>query len=204
MTAAFTLDQLADMVQDDAGFEFKRKKFVDPFEVKKAYEVTITEQAVTESKNGWLQLEITLEAGGNKAKRWIMLPIFTEDKQSSEDPEKLAQMKQSAGTSLHSLLRAVDPEVFSVYSTIDKSGARWTFYDAEGNEISSEEKKLREKLVAKAVIATAELLRCDKASLVGQTCFYVRTEDARDTTKTYHNFYPAAPDNYELAEIVPF
>lgn len=204
----FDLTQLANSVGSDEGLELNRRqgKFKDPFELNKVYPVEITEQEVTTSKGGFYQvaLKLTTVKGdgsyGASSKRWIMLPVFSSEKASSEDPEKLKMLKGSFGDRLHSLLKALFPDDF-VVARMEKIGTIWHFYDKDGNEIDKATKTAREKLIGKAVIGAAAALESGDFPLTGKRMFYVRTQDKTNPEKTYDNFYSVQPDRYEAAEV---
>lgn len=205
-----TVITLADLAQEagDEGVDLSKKQgpYKSPFELNKAYKVKVTDQAVTQSKSGWTQVELSLDIvnsdGSTKkaGKQWIMLPVFSDEKQSSEDPEKLAQLQASWGKSLHGLLRATHSAVFSIYSRMDKNGKNWKFYDMEGEEMTKQAKTAREKLVGKAVLATAKRIVADNFSFVDTEFYYVQTQDSKSSPpKTFNNYFSEAPEKYELA-----
>lgn len=205
----FTLADLAEEAGDE-GVDLSKKQgpYKSPFENGKAYEVIVTEQKVTQSKSGWTQLEVSLDfvtangEGKSAGRQWIMLPIFSDEKKGSEDPEKLVSLQSSWGKSLHGLLRAVYPAIFSVYSRVEKNGRNWKFYDMDGEEMSKATKTAREKLVGKAVLASAKRLEDGTFSIVGHKMFLVQTQDVSKTpAKTYINFFGEQPEKYELAEV---
>ena len=202
----FTLADLAEEAGDE-GVDLGKKQgpYKSPFDNNKAYKVVVTEQKVTSSKSGWTQLEISLDfvtedgQGRSAGRQWIMLPIFSAEKQGSEDPEKLSTLQSSWGKSLHGLLRAAYPDIFSVYSRVEKNGRNWKFYDMDGEEMSKASKTAREKLVGKAVLATAKRIEAGTFSLANIEMYLVQTQDASKTpVKTYINFFSEQPEKYEL------
>lgn len=203
-----TLDQLASLGGDD-GVDLggKRGPFKDPFEVGLAYPVRITEQKLSTTKNGWTQVQLKLQPIksdgelGNGSNRWLSLPVFSPEKMSSEDPEKLNQLKGIFGEKLHGLLKAVDPETFTI-CRMEKIGGKWRFFDAlTGDEMEKAAKTAREKQIGKAVIGVASLLRDEKFDLTGRNLYYVRTQDKDKADKFYDNFYSVQPDKYAPAGV---
>ena len=207
MSELVTLESLIEAAGDD-GIELGKRKgeFKSPFELGTAYPIELTEVAITTTKNGYTQAELKVgivkSDGEVKAagKVWVTLPVFSEEKQAVEDPEKIKQLRGIFGEKLHDLLRAVDPAMYSVFSRAEKVGKTWHFYDAEGNEISSQAKVQREKLMGKAVIGAAQLLASGKLDLSGKRLFYVRTQDKNKADKFYDNWYSVQPDKFPLAE----
>jgi len=203
-----TLDQLAEMGEAEGGIELGKKSggFVDPFELGKAYAVEITLDEAATTKNGYLQraLELTqLDTAGavtnKKARRWLMLPVFTQEAQATLDPEKLNGIKQKSGENLHGLLRAVDPDTFSIYARADKTGKKWKFFDKEDNQISSPQMVQREKKMGLAIIGAAKEFVAGTRTVLGAKLYYVRTSDKKNPAKTYDNFYAEPPRNYPMA-----
>ncbi len=202
----FTLPDFAEEAGDE-GVDLSKKQgpYKSPFENNKAYQVVVTDQKITTSKSGWTQLELSLDfvtsdgEGKSAGRQWIMLPIFSDEKKGGEDPEKLATLQSSWGKSLHGLLRATHPEVFSVYARLEKTGRNWKFFDSEGEEMTKNAKTAREKLVGKAVLATAKRMEGGTFSIKGSKFYLVQTQDASKTpAKTYINFFSEAPEKYEL------
>jgi hypothetical protein len=202
--AAVTLDQLVDLAGTDEGVELgKRNVFKDPFDPGLAYEIEITEQTPSVSKNGYQQIVLKLDMveGGGSAKRWICLPIFSEEMRASADPEKLKQLKGMWGANLHNLLRAVDPDTYTI-ARMEKVAGKWRFFNSNGDEITKAEKDAREKLIGKAVIGAATLLYNGELNLIGLKLWYVRTQDKSNPNKFYDNFYSTQPDKFPPA--IPF
>lgn len=208
MTELLTLDKLADMAGEDKGLSFNRKngKFEDPFRLGLAYLVEITEQTISSTKNGYTQVALKLSivksdgSMGRSSFRWLTLPVFSSEKKAAEDPEKLEQLKAIFGERLYQLLRAVDPDTFTI-ARMEKIGTTWKFYDANGDEMSKTAKTAREKQVGKAVVGTAMALVSEQLSLVGRRLYYVRTQDRDSSTKFYDNFFSEQPTKYEAANV---
>lgn len=208
--STMTLQDLIDAAGDDEGLDLGRPDkgaFVDPFTPKYAYPIEITDQKVTTTKNGYTQVELSVgivtSAGDVKpaGRRWVMLPEFSADIKATQDPEKLAALTKRFGDNLHSLLRAVDNETFSVFAKTDKQGKKWTFFDFEGNVMSPVEKKARERDIGKAVTGAAKALTTGQYSLVGKRCYLVRNPSTKNPANCFDNFYGEQPTKYPLAEV---
>ncbi len=201
----FTLDDLID--SNDEGFNMGGQPKADKpfFNYGESYPVTITEVAVKASKSGYLQAEIALALpNGKKAGRqWLMLPVFTPEMREGMDQEKLNALKQSFGKRFHGFLRAVDPETYSVYASMDKNGKKWKFFDSDGNEMTAAQKKARENEVSAAVIkASAEIATGNvPEGMVGATLHLVVTQDKKDAKRTYLNWYSEEPTSYPAADL---
>lgn len=208
MSAAITLDQLA-AEGGDEGVELGKKSgpWVSPFELNKAYPIEITETEPTVSKNGYNQLVVKLgiiTSSGDVAaagREWVSLPVFSDEVRATIEQEKLTQLTDTFGKGLHNLLRAVDPDNYSVYASSTKNGKMWKFFDANGDEMSPTAKVAREKLIGKAIIGAAKRLLSGQMDLAGTRLFVVRTEDKKKPGKFYMNFYAKQPTSYEMAEV---
>ena len=207
MSELVTLESLVEAAGDAEMSLGKKGEFKSPFELGKAYPVELTEVAVTTTKNGYTQAELKVgivKSDGEVSpagRIWVTLPVFSEEKRSAEDPEKLETLTEAFGNRLHGLLRAVDRNTFSVFDRAEKTGKTWHFYDADGNEISKQAKVQREKMLGKAVLGAAKLIAEDKFPLTGKRLFYVRTQDKNKADKFYDNWYSVQPDKYPLAEV---
>lgn len=205
--STFTLDDLIDNTDD--GFEMSNQgaaKSDKPFfNYGESYEVTITAVEPKASKGGYLQAEVALQlSNGKKAGRqWLMLPVFTKEMANGMDQEKLNALKQSFGKRFHGFLRAYNPEMFSVYADMDKSGKKWKFFDSDGNEMTAAQKKVREGEVSAAVMkASADIATGNiPEGLIGATLYLVVTQDKKDAKRTYLNWYSEEPTNYPAASV---
>lgn len=206
--SVFTLEQLADMAGEDEGFDVGQKKaFVDPFQLKVAYPIEILDQKVTATKNGYTQLELAvgIVQGDGEVKgagrRWVMLPDFSADIKATQDPEKIKALTETFGKSLWDLLRAVDPSTFQVFDRAEKNGRKWTFFDADGNEMTPAEKTTREKMIGKAITGAAKAIVAGNLSVVGKRLYLVRNPSAKNPQKIWDNWFSTQPTKYAMAEV---
>jgi hypothetical protein len=208
MSAALSLQQLTSLAGEDS-VEIGNPKASAAsafFNDDSCYKLEITDVRTTQSKSDYNQVEVSLsivDGNGTLAKagrKWIMLPVFTENMLVAGDPEKLAQLKSIYGKRFHQFLRAVYPETFNVYARCNKSTKSWKFYDEHDNELSHADKRDREKAIGAAVVGAAKaLLTEEDLGLVGKRLYYVQSRDKKDPSRTYDNYYSSEPDNYELA-----
>lgn len=207
--STMTLQDLIEANGDDEGLELGRpqKAFEDPFTLKTAFPIEITDQKVTTTKNGYTQLELSvgiITASGDvkpAGRRWVMLPKFSDEIKATQDPEKLIALKETFGKTLHGVLRAADEATFSVFAKADKNGKKWTFFDFDGNVIPADVKKQREADLGKAILGTASLIEQGKYSLVGKRMYLVRNPAKNNPQKVYDNYYSDVPTSYPLAEV---
>jgi|SRR6185503_7892116 len=208
-----TLSDLAATVGENEGINFTKgktreegAKFESPFQIGLAYPITITEQNVTTTRNDYLQAELKVAIGHggnlrNAGKIWVNLPIFSEAKTQAEDPTRLNELRQFFGEKLHGLLRAVDGATFNIYDKMEKNGKKWTYFNADGSELTGKAKVAREKEMGRAVVGAAHKMYSGEYSLAGKEVFYVRTQDSKNPNKFYDQFYSTVPNKYPLASL---
>ncbi len=158
------------------------------------YQVEITGVAVTTSERGFHQLEIALSKvmGDDSLKkagrRWINLPVYSEELAESYDAVKFAQMKGISQDNLLGLLSAVLPNDFG---------------PAAGSVAERKEGAIgfAEAMVEAAVNETEY-----PVDLVGTRLYYVsvRGTKAKDPKtgefKTYDNFSAEPQDRFPMSE----
>jgi hypothetical protein len=208
VTSLVTLDMLADAAGDEEMSLGKQQgPFKSPFTPKLAYQVEITDFEVQTSKNGWDMAVVSLgivQGNGeikNAGKRWIMLPVFSEEMQAKEDAEKLATLRSSWGDRFHRLLRGALPEQFNIFARTEGKGKAFKAFDAEGNQLDRKAQENRKKEVGKLTLGAAKLAVAGKFSLVGKRLYYVVTPNEKKPGETYDNWFSSEPVAYELASV---
>lgn len=210
--AVLTLEELTALAGEQQMSLDSGKKFTSPFEPNVAYLVECTEQQHTVSKNGFNQLELSLSivestGGTRKAGRiWECLPVFSDEVAArladepglSEGDTKLEQLTSMFGRNIHGLLRAVNPDFWSVYARREKEGGRTVFYDADGHPMSKLERDEKKAALGKAVLGAAQAVLQGKLSFVGKRWYLV--EKATPAGKLYKNYFDQPPEKFPLAE----
>lgn len=183
--------------------------YKSPIEPNKAYAVEITAAVSKQSKNGFAQLELALSAvraDGTLVKvgrKWINLPHLTEAQRNLKGTEESAKFMKRNGETLHSILRAVDTQNFTVFASIDKTTNEWKYLDTNGVELSELERRTRGVSIGNAVKAIAALLAEGAeppVDLVGVRLYMVEVP-ANNGGQPFTNFYSQAPDSREVGSL---
>lgn len=156
------------------------------------YEVEITGLAVTESSGGFRQLEVALSKvmgdGSTKkaGRRWINLPVYSEDQENKYDAVKFKQMKGISQDNLLGFLAAALPGDFG-----PDAGSIQERKDAVIG--------LSEALV-EAFVNESEL----PIDLTGNRLYYVSVAgtktDAKGNIRHYDSFSAQPQDRFLMAE----
>lgn len=199
--------QLSDLAAMDTTVTLSKPKngsgektaYTSPFSSGEALPVVITGQDIKVTKNGFLQLELArsvIREDGSEVKAgrvWINMPVFTNDKASSLSNEDLVAKTDSFGKRLHDILRAADPEKFSIYKEIDRSTKPWTFVTHSGDVLDNDGKQARAEQIGAEIIAAAKAIVTGQMNLVGKR-FYMQEVPGKGEGQTYLNCYAELPE----------
>ncbi len=199
-----SLDQLAN--NGDEGFEVTTP-FAKKLKMEVAYPVKIVAETFSVSEAAGynvMKMELgVIQPDGSTTKGDTLfncLPVFSDEVQASSDPEKLKALKSNWGKQLLGILRAIDPQTWSVYYTSTKVNGKFRMFDYEGNEMNNADRKAREDYLSKAAIGVAKAMVAGKYSLLNKTCYFVWAPNKNPAKDPYANFWSVAPDKYPLAQ----
>lgn len=202
-----TLEQLAAQAPEGTGIDTQKRRLKADVQMNVAYPVEITEEVTETSEKGFTTYKPTLrilkQDGGtlDLGRVALVLPVFGQDLRNSRDEGDLEKMKQTFGQRLHGFLRAVRPQLFNAYASIDKSSKNWRFLDEAGQEIDREVVNDRNVMIGKAVMAVATGLSTSSVSYKGSKLWYVRTPHPQKEGDYYNNFYSEQPHKYPASTL---
>lgn len=171
--------------------------YVDPFILNQPFPIEITGQEYTTRPSGQPQVAISVSMiDGNgvlkkAGKLWVDLPLDYADPttMSAEDAAVYLKSINKAGDKFLRFLRAIGPDTWNVYHTIDKTNPRQPrYYDVDGEEMGPEELEDREEAINCAVTAVSEGLRDGEVSLVGEHCVVTKRPNPHNSQFPYVNF----------------
>jgi hypothetical protein len=161
----------------------KTGPFVSPFAVGQKYAIEFTSEEVTAGKFGpqlsvgvsIMKVDGSLQKAG---KFW--LPLLDETAPAADQTK--------SGEKLRKVLRAIDPENFSVYATINKNAEPWEFIALTGEVLSYDEREARNEQINAAVMAASQGLIDGTLSIVGCRCFVTLAANPNNASKPYQNY----------------
>ena len=105
--------------------------------------------------------------------------------------EEFVEYDQRARRDLLAVCRAIDPAGFSVAAEIMKDGKKWTYLDAQGNEMSTAARAAAAKEIDAAVEGVAARARKGDFSFFADApVVLVRKSNPNSPAYPYNNFYP--------------
>ncbi len=168
-----------------------KKPYVDPFTLDEVFPVTITGQSIKISKlNGCPQLEITTQVTGTEegGKFWLDLPAVGEDSDLNGANE-MAYVTRAA-KNLLKFLRALAPEEFNIFASIDKSDpTSWKYLNSKGKVMSMEVREARAAQVDNAIIGFTNSLLDGHVSLVGMELRVQKRPNPHSAKYPYINWF---------------
>lgn len=159
--------------------------FVDPFTLDESFPIEITADEVTENPSSGspqLQLAVSIIQPDGKLKKAGKLWVDLID----ETADTATQIKQ--GQKLLRFLRAVDPTNFAVFASIDKSVEPWVYRDADGNEMTAEDRVARGAEVDAAVVGASAGFVSGDLSVTGMRCYVTKKANPNNAKYPYVNF----------------
>jgi hypothetical protein len=114
--------------------------------------------------------------------------------------EEFEEYDQRARRDLLAVCRAIDPIGFSVAAEIVKDGTKWTYLDAQGNEMSTAARAAAAQEINAAVEGVAARARKgDFSFFAGAPVVLVRKSKPKSPAYPYNNFYPAGTTADDLS-----
>lgn len=201
---SMSLEQFAEL---SAGEKIETRPKADksafgPFEPNTAYPIEIVNAKSTQSRNGFEQLELEVaivQPDGSlvsAGRLWETLPLL-EHKADELGEEKTTMYRNIFGRNTLGLLRAIEPQLFSVYAKREGKGRGAVYLDHNGEQLSLAERNKRTQAVEAAVVGASKAARDGKLNLQGKRCFLVKVPGSNG--RVFQNYYADAPEQYPLA-----
>lgn len=175
--------------------KIKEGEFLDPFELGVPYPVEFTDQKATRRPTGTPQVQLSvaimMEDGSleQAGRVWIDLPVKEALSDLPFSAQDEATFLQKAGERLLKFLRAIDPERYKVFETIDKSDPKnWKWLDAQGKVLDAATREQRADEIDAAVVGIAEGIWQDKISLKGSRCIVTKQPNPHAPKYPYVNY----------------
>lgn len=170
--------------------------YVDPYTLGQAYLTQLGETKGKESNKGTAQLEqqiaqIRDDGTVLKAGRvWIDMPLIGANSTMTADEE--ATYLEKSGTKFLKFLRAISPENFNVFASVDKSNPKkWVFMGFDGKSMSEKQRDARGVEIDKAVIGVAQKVMSGEVTFTGGRVMLTKVA-SNNVKYPYLNFSPIA------------
>ncbi len=183
-----------------SGVRKEGDSLVDPFELGVSYPVEFTEQKISRRPSGTPQVELSvsimledgaLEPGGRV---WLDLPVKEALTDLALTAAEEATFLTKGGQKFLKFLRAIDPERYSVFCSIDKTDpVAWRWLDFNGGVLTAEARTKLADDIDKATVAVACGVYDGTVSLKGTRCVLTKQPNPHALKYPYVNFtaFPA-------------
>ncbi len=173
----------------------ERTPFVDPFTLDVTFPIEITGDEIGQRPSGTPQvvLSVSIVNGDGTAKKagklWVDLPINVGFEGMAMDAEQEAIFMQRSGEKFLRFLRAIDPEQWNVFASIDKSDpTKWIYIGFDGKPMDAATRTQRANEIDAAVVGMAEELFDGSVSLAGSCCMLTKKPNPNNPKYPYVNF----------------